>query len=750
MRWKIGVLICVCFVGLDLPSVPFNLTIVERKKGKTLILRWNCAYAPHRPTAFVVEGRWAIGSARSSAAAAAASSDGDDAPDDGYMTAWGALAQTVNTNWVILRSIHRGRWYKFRVSAVVRQGTRGFSAATALFMLSSAPKAPSRPQKPRVLRVHSASAAHLAIDIGWSAPKRSDMPIEAYRVAWRLERPDDAPAAYGDSEADDEADDGAAPRLLDQRSLHEPPSDAEGAATVAQASSRFTLAPLRRDSVYIVSVSALSAYDGRQLVSKPALLRLDARRLAPADLLEPATAMRQTAANQAAASSSSIGSADSRLLERRLSSQSASLDDGRRDADAVADDDGDDGDYVLRNLTVQQPYFQNGLVKAKLAWRVESADGDSPNERQADAVSLAAKTRVRQRMYSVTWLPIACRSVDAAASLPTPITASTINTFFAIYELRYGCDYVVNVRLAGEPPRPRFASNSASLARPAARRPAAPPVTASAQFKVADCEHIQTVGLRKPSCYPPSSPETFPAASPDADLTPTLGALSPAAVQPASAAPQTPAASLAPEPALTPATGASAQPAGYVPRLLNIGYRVVARDAQSADRLYAVEFSWSLPSPLVRQRLSGYQISVVPRAGSGNDAAAAEDDPSSSGSMGAVVEREQAAFVVRRLRARVRYLFQIQAIGSSSDQPQMGAANSLEFVISDAPSASPATNEAAGGAALADKFAVANKQRHIEASPAGDDGANGAPARAAPTSLSLLLLVLAAGTWLAW
>lgn len=40
-----------------LPSVPFNLTITERKKGKTVILSWDAAYNAQKPTMFVVEGR---------------------------------------------------------------------------------------------------------------------------------------------------------------------------------------------------------------------------------------------------------------------------------------------------------------------------------------------------------------------------------------------------------------------------------------------------------------------------------------------------------------------------------------------------------------------------------------------------------------------------------------------------------------------------------------------------------------------
>lgn len=50
------------------------------------------------------------------------------------------LLQTVNNNWIILRNIHRGRWYRFRVSAISPTGTYGYSIPTDLFILSSGMK----------------------------------------------------------------------------------------------------------------------------------------------------------------------------------------------------------------------------------------------------------------------------------------------------------------------------------------------------------------------------------------------------------------------------------------------------------------------------------------------------------------------------------------------------------------------------------------------------------------------------------
>ncbi len=68
------------FLLLDLPSVPFNLTIVERKKGKTVILQWNSDYDKTKPVIFVVEGKWSLNYNQ----------------NDEEMTKWGYLAQVSN------------------------------------------------------------------------------------------------------------------------------------------------------------------------------------------------------------------------------------------------------------------------------------------------------------------------------------------------------------------------------------------------------------------------------------------------------------------------------------------------------------------------------------------------------------------------------------------------------------------------------------------------------------------------------
>ena len=242
----------------NLPSIPFNLTIVERKKGKTIILSWDCHYNKNKPTMFVVEGRWSLNSPISSS-----SSSSSSTVNDNYMTKWGYLAQTVNNNWVILRSINRGRWYKFRIAAISKFGTHGYSQPTELFILSSPPKPPSQPQN---LTAHKVYPSHtdkdrVDADLAWIPSKRSDLPITNYKVTWSMTDSfgsDLAPATTNHGGQD----------LVDAQNLN-----------------KYTIHNLYANAAYSVEISAQSEYEHTMLVSSPIRIALDTTLRAASDLL---------------------------------------------------------------------------------------------------------------------------------------------------------------------------------------------------------------------------------------------------------------------------------------------------------------------------------------------------------------------------------------------------------------------------------------------------------------------------------
>ncbi len=130
--------------------------------------------------------------------------------------------------------------------------------------------------------------------------------------------------------------------------------------------------------------------------------------------------------------------------------------------------------------------------------------------------------------------------------------------------------------------------------------------------------------------------------------------------------------------------------------MYNIRYRVLGpptkRRPVNSDS-YSVEFSWSLPAQYLNSRndaaastaaalFHGYQISVVPKSvpvlTDNYDDDATDTVGSSFGSVGAIVQRDQLSFVVRNLRSRTRYIFQIQSLGHDG---QYGPASNLEFTI---------------------------------------------------------------------
>lgn len=566
--------------GLDnMASAPFNLSIVERKKGKTIILKWACNYRHNKPTIFVVEGRWSLKSPHATAIK----------DQDTHMTKWGYLAQTINNNWIILRNINRGRWYKFRVSSITREGTLGYSKPTPLFILSSQPKPPSQPQNLTAQNVHLAGMSmDVQADFSWLPSRRSDLPIDHYKLTWRQENSNSPHYGYDVIVNND----------------------------VSGSSTKYTVKNMLVNMVYSIELVAVSSYEGRQLKSRPQRIQVDT------------SVARDN------------GSIKNTLLIPASSHSSYLISESPEEEEYEDENIEDNNNYELpnnnqmtatrnaenriRNLTIKKPYFRNGLVKAKLAWRF-SDDTEAANTANSASINSII---IDQPMFTITWFPIKCTQ----HKLPTPITATTINTHFEIYELKYNCAYVINVRLATKPNTGVSSSLNPS-----------PPQIASAQFSVPSCGMVEIVGRIEPRCFD-SHKSTMTTTS---SMTTTL---SESQIQ------------------LTTQTM-------QLPRVYNIRHQIVAHNDRN---FHSVEFNWSLSEFFKSSnRFSGYQISVVPKAIPGF--ASSNEDQVTFGSVGAIVSREQSSFVVKQLRANVKYIFQIQLI--ALDNRSYGPASSLEFKI---------------------------------------------------------------------
>lgn len=551
----------------DISTAPFNLSITERKKGKTIILRWDCVYNKNKPTIFVVEGRWSLKSPQST---------GID-NQDSHMTKWGYLAQTINNNWIILRNINRGRWYTFRVSAITKSGTLGYSKPTPMFILSSKPKPASQPQNLSIVNIYDQSGTDkINADITWLPSRRSDLPIIHYKLSWRQENSNNPHYGY------DLIQDGI---------------------------NKYTITGLLKNTVYSVELIAVSIYDRDELKSKP---------------------------KRASLNTANILSSHSSYL---ISDPDSDYDEEDEDIEIYQPRNLHNNIQLenrILNLTIKEAYFRNGLVKAKLSWLL------SESNRRDNLGSASIKSIViEQPMFTITWFPIKCitENGESLGSLPTPITASTINTNLEIYELKYNCDYVVNVRLENN----KIDSSISSSINPT------PPQVASTKFRVPECNSVRIIGNIKPRCYRQSilKYNQIPAKTALNNIIPEI------------------------QYTTTKTTQTTTEEIELLPRVYNIRHVIVGH----RSNFYSVKFTWSLPEYFREKNLfSGYQISVVPKAipGFGNS-------QSGVSSVGAIVEKDQNSFVVKQLRASIKYIFQIQLI--ALDNQSYGPASNVEFKI---------------------------------------------------------------------
>ncbi len=319
---------------------------------------------------------------------------------------------------------------------------------------------------------------------------------------------------------------------------------------------------------------------------------------------------------------------------------------------------------IIRNLSIQPPFFLNGLVKAKLSWQIEE-NNSKIQLKQPEEISINYITD--RPMFTITWFAIKCiesKSMLLQKQLPTPITATTINTNFEIYELNYNCDYVVNVRLAYNKKTEKASSTllSSSLNR------SVPLQIASAQFKVPSCSQIKLIGRIRPICYTSKTKSDFVLNIDKENLETTRSILFSTITSTVTTK-------------FTITSDKIKIPLS-LPSVSKIHYKI--SKANLVDKLYAVEFSWSLPEFLNKNSFNGYQISIVPKAIPGiafnrqND----EDEGSNFiGSVGAIVEKEKQSFIAKQLISSIKYIFQIQLIGL--DNQSYGPASNLEFLINE-------------------------------------------------------------------
>lgn len=220
--------------GLDifpgLPPIPSNVTITERRRGRTVLVEWVGAPIQEEPVLYILEERHHVGLHFTPA----------------RLSNWVPRHRSVRTNVTLKNSLHPGHWYQFRVAAVNANGTRGFSKQSEPFTLSIVPKAPGPPLKLAVGSLMRVNGTLWGV-LRWEPPV-SDLPIQRYKVFWsrRLQ--------------------GAASSLISVLVNHQ---------TVPRDVLKFSLKHLEPESLYFLQVQALSQFGRERLKGEKAAIFLN-------------------------------------------------------------------------------------------------------------------------------------------------------------------------------------------------------------------------------------------------------------------------------------------------------------------------------------------------------------------------------------------------------------------------------------------------------------------------------------------
>jgi hypothetical protein len=81
----------------------------------------------------------------------------------------------------------------------------------------------------------------------------------------------------------------------------------------------------------------------------------------------------------------------------------------------------------IKNFRISKPYFINGLIKANISWnKIEDH-------------------RIKQ--YDIYWIETQCHSESSSCCYRRD--AVTIQNYFQLYDLRFNCTYLVNIKIIG-------------------------------------------------------------------------------------------------------------------------------------------------------------------------------------------------------------------------------------------------------------------------------------------------------------
>ncbi|EEB19564.1 conserved hypothetical protein [Pediculus humanus corporis] len=154
------------FNEIHLPSVPYNLTVKEKKRKNGVHLSWEFdSLNKNQTILFVLEERHHLGRFY----------------NEPLLGEWNPIYSSKK-NFVNLKNVIKpGYWYQFRVASVNVNGTKGFSTESEGFKLARRPKL----QKPTKLRIEQVKEKNGTIwgTVRWS-PSESSIPVQRYKIFW--------------------------------------------------------------------------------------------------------------------------------------------------------------------------------------------------------------------------------------------------------------------------------------------------------------------------------------------------------------------------------------------------------------------------------------------------------------------------------------------------------------------------------------------------------------------------------------
>lgn len=291
---------------------------------------------------------------------------------------WHHVALVVDHREVTIKEMELGHWYVFRVAAVNANGSAGFSVGEVPFKLKTEPRAPSHPTN--ITEVDSKIVeGKYSVTIDWEAPKQTDLPISKYKIFWSR-------------------------RIQGETTLNH--SLKEHKKTVQGKLTEYVFNDLEPNCVYLVQVQAMIQYGDTKLRSKKAHLFVS-------------TFPEKT---------SDYGNYD--LF---YSDYDYNIEDKKQkipEEEEVATPSPLPKPIV--NLTHHSPYFQDGVIKAKIEW--------SPVDDEAT------------QQVMVHWAPDVCiadqssTASESSGPITKTVTATTRENSYQVFDLRFDCRYTVHVR----------------------------------------------------------------------------------------------------------------------------------------------------------------------------------------------------------------------------------------------------------------------------------------------------------------